>query len=148
MIQIKKATINHLDDLSKAFDSYRVWYRKTSDIQQATHFLNERISNQESIIYIAIESNTIVGFTQLYPLFSSTRMKKLWLLNDLFVYKDHRGKGISKMLIQKAKDHCLESNACGIILETEKNNQIGNALYPKVDFVLNTTHNYYEWTAR
>ena len=62
----------------------------------------------------------LVGFVQLYPLFSSTRMEKLWLLNDLFVDPDYRGKGISKGLINKAKELVEESDACGMFLETEK----------------------------
>ena len=68
----------------------------------------------------------MTGFTQLYPLFSSTRMKRYWLLNDLFVNENHRGKGHSKALIESAKELCRETKACGILLETDKTNEIGN----------------------
>jgi len=40
----------------------------------------------------------------------------------------------------------LETKACGMFLETEKSNLIGNTLYPKTGFVLNTDSNYYEWS--
>ena len=87
----------------------------------------------------------LVGFVQLYPLFSSTRMKKLWLLNDLFVNPEFRSKGVSVNLIDKSKQLVKETKACGMFLETEKSNFIGNNLYPKTEFKLNEGSNYYEW---
>lgn len=146
MVEIKQATLDHLTGLASVFDAYRVWYRKNSDQETALKFLEERIKKQESVIYIAVENDEIIGFTQLYPLFSSTRMKRLWLLNDLFLKPAHRGKGISKQLINAAKDLCRSTDGCGIMLETENNNDIGNKLYPSVGFELNSSHNFYEWT--
>jgi len=146
MIEIKKATLEHLAELVNAFEAYRVWYRKEADLPKATEFLKERIENNESVIFLALEQNKVLGFTQLYPLFSSTRMKRLWLLNDLFVHPEHRGKGISKSLINEAKELCKQTNGCGVMLETEKNNDIGNNLYPATEFKLNTEHNFYEWS--
>lgn len=146
MIEIRKATLDDLTDLTHAFEAYRVWYKMDADSTTANEFLRNRITNKESVIFIAVENHHLIGFTQLYPLFSSTRMKKLWLLNDLFIYKEHRGKGISKKLIDAAKNLCRETKACAISLETETNNKIGNQLYPATDFKLNTSHNFYEWT--
>ncbi len=88
----------------------------------------------------------MVGFVQLYPLFSSTRMEKLWLLNDLFVIPNFRGKGISVELINQAKQLVKQTGACGLMLETEKNNIIGNNLYLKTGFVLSEGSNYYEYS--
>ena len=86
-----------------------------------------------------------MGFTRLYPLFSSTNMMPFLLLNDLFVAKEHRGKQISKGLIKAAQEHCKITKANGISLETEKNNIPGNALYPKMGFTLDQEHNFYYW---
>jgi len=145
----RKATSNDVEHLSELFNAYRMFYRKASAIQSAKTFLEERISNKDSEIFVAQNTtNKLVGFVQLYPLFSSTRMKKLWLLNDLFVHPEFRGNGISIGLIQKAKDLVLESKACGMYLETEKSNLIGNALYPKTGFELNTSVNFYEWNVQ
>ena len=142
----RKATLKDLDQLSELFNAYRVFYHKPTDIEGGKAFLKERISNNDSEIYVAENTqHKSLGFTQLYPLFSSTRMKKYWLLNDLFVHPDARGKGISVALIQKAKTLVVQSNACGMYLETDKTNFIGNNLYPKTGFELNTTANFYEW---
>ena len=143
----RKAKNQDLDYLSELFDKYRVFYSKETDIESAKSFLSERISNNDSEIFVAESTeNKLLGFVQLYPLFSSTRMKKLWLLNDLFVNSDNRGKGISVGLINKAKELVKQSNACGMFLETEKSNSIGNNLYPKTGFELNKGSNFYEWS--
>jgi GNAT superfamily N-acetyltransferase len=143
---IRKAIPEDIISLSKMFDAYRVFYEKSSDLNAAEIFLKARIDNQDSVIFVAESTvSYLVGFTQLYPLFSSTRMQKLWLLNDLFINPDFRGKGISILLIEAAKTLCRETNSCGLVLETAKTNIIGNALYPKTGFQLDTEHNYYFW---
>ena len=119
--------------------------KKDADVAGAKKFLSERIKNNESEIFVAEIDNSLVGFVQLYPLFSSTRMKRLWLLNDLFVDAKHRGKNISVLLMEKAKEFAIQTNSCGLILETAKTNDIGNSLYPKTGFALDNDHNYYSW---
>jgi len=146
MISIKRATIDDLDEVSNLFNLYRIFYRKESDIEGAKTFLRDRILNDESVIYIAEENKKLVGFTQLYPQLSSTRMKKTWLLNDLFVLEEYRGKGISKQLIEKAKQLARDTHSAGLSLETEKTNIIGNQLYPSVGFVISNKTNFYWWT--
>lgn len=146
MIEIRKATPEDLKFVVALFDQYRVFYENESDPEKAEKFIAERLQLNDSQIFVA-ETNdkVLVGFVQLYPLFSSTRMKRLWLLNDLFVDNAYRGKGISKQLIDVSKELCKQTNACGLLLETAKTNVIGNTLYPKVGFSLDENHNYYSW---
>jgi ribosomal protein S18 acetylase RimI-like enzyme len=145
-MNIRKVKFTDLDQLAMLFDAYRVFYKKESDLEAAKKFLSERITQSDSEIFVAAaDGNKLVGFVQLYPLFSSTRMKKLWLLNDLYVLPSHRGQGISKLLIEEAKDLCRRTDACGMMLETAKSNEVGNSLYPAAGFELDGEHNYYEW---
>jgi len=146
MVKIEHATVKEVNELALLFDQYRVFYQKPSDVEAAKRFLKDRILAFESVIYVAYtDKNEMVGFTQLYPLFSSTRMKRLWLLNDLFVDPHHRGKGISLALIEKTKEMARQTGACGVMLETAKTNEIGNRLYPKAGFTVDKDHNYYSW---
>lgn len=148
-MKIRKATLNDIEQLSILFDLYRIFYEKASDIENAKIFLTDRLSNNESEVFVAENDDKIlVGFVQLYPLFSSTRMKRFWLLNDLFVKKEERNKGISIALIEAAKNLCIEKNSCGMMLETAKSNIVGNNLYPKTGFDLDKEHNYYTWDAQ
>jgi len=145
MILIRQAVIDDLQAIAELFNLYRIFYRKASDIESAKIFIGERMRNNESVIYVAEENKQLLGFTQLYPLFSSTRMKRSWLLNDLYVRESHRGKGISKQLIEKAKQLSRDTGAAGVALETEKINVVGNSLYPSVGFRISDTTNFYWW---
>ena len=145
-MNIFQATENHLDGLTALFDQYRVWYGAKTDMLKGKIFLADRISKKESVIYIiADDKNQYMGFVQLYPIFSSVRMKPVWLLNDLFINEQHRDKGLGTLLLNCAKDHCKKSGYLGIMLETEKHNHRGNFLYKREGFELED-HNLYFWT--
>ena len=146
MKNTRKATIQDVQQLSELFDQYRVFYHKDSDIPAAEKFLTERIENKDSEIFVAEIEGKLVGFVQLYPLFSSTRMKRYWLLNDLYVNENYRGKGFSKELIEESKELAKSTGAAGILLETGKSNDIGNQLYPACGFEIYDEVNFYEWT--
>ncbi len=137
--------MSDLDNLSGLFNSYRMFYGKKSDLKVAEKFLRSRIENKDSKIFVCDLNNELSGFVQLYPIFSSTRVSKYWLLNDLFVDIKKRGKGYSKLLIERSKELVIESNACGMMLETEKSNDIGNMLYSSTGFKKNELCNFYEW---
>lgn len=145
-MKIFQATLKDLDELNELFDGYRVFYEKKSDKKTSKAFLEERIEKNESVIFIARDSAGIAtGFTQLYPLFSSTRMKRIWLLNDLYVESKYRGQGYSKVLIEAAKELCRRTDAAGMTLETAKDNFVGNKLYPATGWKLDDDHNFYYW---
>ena len=145
-IKIVQATVSDLDQLAELFDLYRQFYRQPSDVAGAKKFLAERMANNESVIYAARNENMLTGFVQCYPIFTSVGMKRMWLLNDLFVKENFRGLGISKLLIEHCKQLARDTNAKGLMLETEKTNATGNKLYPATEFVLNEGSNFYFWT--
>lgn len=144
---IRKASIHDLPQLAQLFDEYRLFYRMERDLKGASQFLTDRITKGESEIFVhETDQKKLTGFTQLYPLFSSTRMKRIWLLNDLYIKPDFRGQHISKQLINAAKDLARATNAAGVSLETERSNQIGNMLYLATDFEMDKDHHFYFWT--
>lgn len=141
----RKAQLADVQQLAELFDQYRIFYHKDSDIPAAEKFLTERIENNDSEIFVAENEGKLVGFVQLYPLFSSTRMKRYWLLNDLYVNENYRGKGFSKQLIESSQEMAKSTDAAGILLETGKSNDIGNKLYPSCGFEIYDEVNFYEW---
>ncbi|MEM6642708.1 MAG: GNAT family N-acetyltransferase [Bacteroidota bacterium] len=145
---VREAQAADLDRLAVLFDQYRQFYGKSSDETGSRTFLEERVNKQDSVIYVfENEEGKLTGFTQLYPIFSSTRMKRMWLLNDLFVSKEYRGLGMSKALIKKAQENARSTGACSIMLETGKENHIGNKLYPSMGFEAMDTVTFFEWDA-
>ena len=145
MYTLIQANLNHLDDLAVLFDVYRVFYKKETDLDAAKKFLRERLANDQSVIFMVYNDSRAVGFTQLYPVFSSVNMAAVWLLNDLFVDPVYRGKKIGKQLLEAAQNHCTATGAKGISLETEQTNVVGNKLYLIMGFEKDTEHNFYYW---
>ena len=92
MFTLIQAEPNHLDDLALLFDAYRVFYKKESDLSAAQVFLRERLTKNQSVVFMVYDGSRAIGFTQLYLLFSSVNMAAVWLLNDLFVDPTYRGK--------------------------------------------------------
>jgi GNAT superfamily N-acetyltransferase len=142
---VRLATKKDLNQLARIFDMYRVYFKRESDPEEAATFLQERLERKESVVFVADDEGELAGFVQLYPLFSSVRLKKIWMLNDLFVLPEYRGKQISKQLIDAAKQLARETGAAGILLETEKTNEIGNHVYPSAGFILYNETNFYWW---
>ncbi|MBD1430478.1 MULTISPECIES: GNAT family N-acetyltransferase [Sphingobacterium] len=129
-------TLDNLNDLVNLFDQYRIFYKKDSDLEGAEKFLSERIKNQESVIYIYYDKNIPVGFTQLYPKYSSARMVRNWILNDLFVLKEYRKTGIATQLINQAIEFAKSKDANFVQLETQVDNFVAQKLYQHLSFEL------------
>lgn len=130
----RQASIQDVDQLAILFAEYRVFYQQSFDPEAAKQFLKERIINQESMIFIAIDDGKYAGFTQLYPSFSSVGMKKIWILNDLFVAPDHRQKGIARALINHVLGHSKETGRKKVVLSTAYDNFNAQKLYEKLGF--------------
>lgn len=143
--EIKQADSEDLNQLSELFNAYRVFYGFEHDLEGARDFLSQRITQSESVIFVLTSTAGMHGFVQLYPLFSSTRMKRLWLLNDLYVEETSRRKGLAKALINHVKSYAIATNSCGFILETAKTNHEANKLYFDTNLVIDQSHHYYSF---
>lgn len=133
--RINTDTLFLVEDL---FDKYRVFYEQPSDISLAKQFLHQRLSNNESVIFAALNNKnaTIIpaGFTQLYPLYSSVRAQKNWILNDLYVDAGYRKQGIGRELIEAAMQFAKEEGAHFVQLETAIDNTTAQGLYEAIGF--------------
>lgn len=141
---IREASLNDLDILVPLFNGYRLFYKQPLDQKGAQRFLEQRIKNKESVIYIAFDQEQAIGFTQLYPLFSSVSMEPMYLLNDLFIIHDYRGQGIGTALIDIVKERCTKENQKGIVIQTETTNP-AQKLYEHLGFKKDLDLHYF-WT--
>ena len=137
-VEIVEGSTAHLDQLATLFDGYRSFYEQSSDVDAARAFLLDRLERSESVIFLALGDGEPVGFTQLYPTFSSVSMKRLWILNDLYVAPAGRRQGVGERLIDAARDLAVDTNAKGVILETAADNVQAQALYEKYGFAKDT----------
>lgn len=145
-MKIVQATIENIIDLAPLLDGYRVFYKQPSDLEKATEFLTERFLKNDSVIFMAYEGASALGFTQLYPSFSSVSMQRTYILNDLFVSSEARGKGVGEALMNKAKAFAISEGAKGLTLETEVANP-AQKLYERLGWIKDTEVFHYTWKA-
>ena len=145
-MKIIKASIYELEQVSRLFDDYRVFYDQEPDIDGANRFISERLTKNESVIFLAVdENNEGIGFIQLYPSFTSIGMKRIWILNDLYVDILHRKNKVAEQLIDKCKELVNETDAAGLVLETQNENYPAKRLYFKTGFIKDDMHSYFFW---
>ena len=71
-MKILQATKEHLNQLTTLFNGYRMFYKQPDSPDKAKAFLKDRFEQKDSVIFMAFSSeDKAVGFTQLYPSFSS-----------------------------------------------------------------------------
>ena len=128
-IHTRVATLADLDAIAPLFDAYRQFYSQPADLARARDYLRERMTLGESVVLLAQRDGEWVGFTQLYPVFSSVRTARTWLLNDLFVTESARRHGVARALLDAAAAFAREQGAAGLMLETMADNAPARALY-------------------
>jgi ribosomal protein S18 acetylase RimI-like enzyme len=140
-IEIKRITPTESDFVVELFDKYRVFYKQPSDIELAKNFIQARLDNNESVIFIATVNDankTVpVGFVQLYPKFSSGRALKIWILNDLYVEPQYRKQRIGESLIKTSLKYAKEDGAKHVELSTAVDNYTAQSLYESIGFKRN-----------
>jgi ribosomal protein S18 acetylase RimI-like enzyme len=144
-IHIVRAEHRHLEKLAPLFDAYRIFYKQPSDVVAAYDFLHERLSNLESVIFLALSTGDRgLGFTQLYPSFSSVSLCRLWILYDLFVDPEARQRGVGRALMERAHQFAADSGAGLVQLSTARDNFQAQALYESLGYVRDTEFYSYE----
>jgi ribosomal protein S18 acetylase RimI-like enzyme len=139
-IAVRIASIHDVETVSALFAAYRRFYEQPADIGQAREFLRERFAHRESVILLAGDAiDDALGFTQLYPLFSSVRCTRKYLLNDLFVTPAARRHGIAKRLLESAAEFARAAGAAALSLSTATTNYPAQKLYASLGWQRDTT---------
>ncbi|MGD0675098.1 MAG: GNAT family N-acetyltransferase [Polyangiaceae bacterium] len=142
-VTTRRAAIDDLDAIVPLFDGYRRFYEQPADLEGARRFIGARLQAGDSAIFVAERDRHPIGFTQLYPSFSSAWMKRVWVLNDLFVGSAHRGRGFGKALIIAAEAFARGGGAKGLVLATQKTNSIAKALYEAQGWQIDGAFDHY-----
>ena len=145
-IEIRQATVGDLDVLVPLFDGYRQFYRQPSEPERARRFLLDRFGANQSIIFLAFADGAAIGFTQLYPSFSSGAMARIFILNDLFVTPDARRRGAGLALLDAAAEYGRRVGALRLVLSTEITNASAQSLYERVGWKRDTVFCAYQLT--
>jgi GNAT superfamily N-acetyltransferase len=128
-IEIQPATAADLPALSELFDGYRQFYGQPGAAEPCRAFIEARLRQGDSTIFLARVEGAAVGFAQLFPSFSSVRLGRLWILNDLYVDARCRQRGVGRALLTACVAFGERTHAVGLQLETQRTNTVAQALY-------------------
>ncbi|MBD9413081.1 GNAT family N-acetyltransferase [Pseudomonas sp. PDM16] len=125
-----------LPELTELFAGYLSFYQVPRPVAEIEAFLAARLAGNDSVLLLARDgTGTALGFVQLYPFFASLQLKPAFLLSDLYVSPAARRQGLAEALMNAARAHAEANGACGLQLETAKDNFAGQALYEKLGYV-------------
>ena len=144
MLEVRQATVADLNLLVPLFEAYRQFYRQPSNPERARRFLLERFEHNQSVIFLAFASDAAIGFTQLYPSFSSSAMARIFILNDLFVAPEARRHGAGSALLQAAADYGRRVGAIRLVLSTEITNTTAQSAYERMGWKRDTVFCVYQ----
>jgi ribosomal protein S18 acetylase RimI-like enzyme len=130
-IALRRATHDDAFAVAVLFDAYRQFYRQSPDLEAARAFIGERLARGESAIFLAEDSSGPIAFTQLYPSFTSAGMARTFILNDLFVAPQARGRGVGTALLQFAATFAAAEGAVRLTLSTATDNRSAQAVYER-----------------
>lgn len=137
-MDIQRISLAEADLVTSLFNKYREFYKQPSNLSLAESFIKERLGKNESVIFVAFEvengHHIPAGFTQLYPKYSSMRVSKNWILNDLYVDSNYRKRGIGEALIKAATHFAKSEGATFVQLETAVDNYTAQSLYEAIGF--------------
>lgn len=146
-MKIKKASINDLPVVLDLFRAYLQFYRKDPSKEDCRSFIEERLRNEDSAIFLAEDANgEPMGFTQVYYSFTSVGMARILILNDLYVNEEHRNRGVGRALINAVRDLAREKGAVRFDLETESDNTNAQKLYENYGMTKSEGYFHYSYT--
>ncbi len=145
-MRIIKATLEHLDLLTPLFVKYREFYGELPYPDSSRIFLEKRLKRGESVIYLALpddDDGKLLGFCQLYPSFSSLSLKRVWILNDIYVAEDSRRMLVADHLMREARKMAKDTQAVRMRVSTSANNEVARKTYESIGFRKDTEFENY-----
>lgn len=131
---IFRATAEDVTALAPLFDAYRSFFAGEGHAAESERFLRDRFAIGDSVVFAAREGKAIVGFTQLYPLWSSWYCRRIWFLSDLYVRESARGHGIGSNLIERVIAYALETDASSVLVELPRREPHLSQFYARLGF--------------
>lgn len=142
-MEISRLNAGELSDLAPLFSGYREFYDRDVRPTAERKYLEERLENDECVVFMARDGGQAAGFVLLYPTFDSVGLQSVWVLHDLYVSPGHRRKQIARQLMHTAHEHCRSMGAGRVDLATAVTNTVAQPLYESLGYERDDEFYYY-----
>lgn len=132
---IRRAEYKDTLDLMGLMNEYIMdFYQQATPDQQDLKGLIELLLEDPSkgLQFVAEQDGKLIGFATLYFTFSTLKVKRAAILNDLFVKPEVRGQKVGEMLFKAALDYIRQNDFSSMTWETAKDNIVAQSLYHKM----------------
>lgn len=85
-------------------------------------------------VILALVDGKPAGLTNCFEGFSTFACRPLLNIHDVVVANEYRGKGLSKMMMEKAEELALRLGCCKMTLEVLEGNSVAQAAYRSIGF--------------
>ncbi|HEY0798237.1 MAG TPA: GNAT family N-acetyltransferase [Candidatus Baltobacteraceae bacterium] len=123
--------------MATLFDVYRQTFGYPSERTNALAYIRGCVSGGEVPVFTAYSESRLqepLGFTILYPTFSSILMQRTWQMQDLFVIEGARRRGIARALVENAIKFARQQGADEFTLLSRVESEPAAALFASLGF--------------
>lgn len=134
-IKIRQATSNDVPKLYTLMNTYIVdFYHQPKPNEDELKGLIQYLLDNPTIglQFVAEKDDDLFGFATLYFTFSTLKVKRQAILNDLFVVQDARGQKIGEELFKASLSYIRDHDFSSMTWETAKDNTVAQSLYEKM----------------
>jgi GNAT superfamily N-acetyltransferase len=136
-LTIRSVERSDYDAWRPLWDGYNAFYERagpTALAEEITAATWERFFDPSEPMYalVAEQSGQLVGLTHYLFHRSTSRLRGICYLQDLFTVPQARGRGIGRLLIQAVYEAARAAGSSRVYWQTQTTNTAGRALYEKV----------------
>ncbi len=88
-----------------------------------------------SMGYVWVENGQIVGNVSVYPADYPRDLGKAWIIANVAVYPEYRGRGIATQLMDASLEMIRKRSGGVAVLQVDENNTVARQIYRKLGFV-------------
>ncbi|MFM7344771.1 MAG: GNAT family N-acetyltransferase [Tagaea sp.] len=136
--------LDDIDDLLPLLLGYRVFYKREPLPEESRAYMRARFAAGDYAGFLARLDGKPAGFAILSPTFSSGVMKRIWLLNDIFVEPSLRKAGVGAALMKRVEEFGRETGAGRIDLFTAQDNKTAQSVYERAGYARDTVFFRYQ----
>ena len=127
--------LDDIDALMPLIVGYRVFYKREPMPEESRTYLRARFAAGDYVGFLARVDGAPAGFAILSPTFSTGFMKRIWLLNDIFVEPSLRKAGVGAALMKRVEEFARETGAGRLDLFTARDNKTAQSVYERAGWV-------------